>query len=140
MKLRQNNRGFALYVAIFLVVIIAAMAISMSSLVATRHLMGAKEVQGAEAYWAAYSGMQYGIAQAVNNCSCANAALTVDGITVTFTCASVTVEEAGSSSSCAGTPANQYQIYTLQAEARMGGKSSGNLIRRTVGGQVTDAN
>lgn len=94
-------RGFALVSAIFLLVVLAALALFMLSLSGTQHFTSAWAVQGARAHYAALSGIEWGAWQAVNNggTSC-NGSPAVDpggpaGFMVTVTCMSSPHQEGG---------------------------------------------
>lgn len=87
--------------AIFLLVVIAALAGYIASLASTQQTSEALDVQGARAYQAAYAGIQWGVFQALRNGSCAGASFALAGglagFSVTVACASTTYDEAGTS-------------------------------------------
>ena len=58
---RHLQRGFAAIAAIFLVVVLAAFGAFMVSFSNTQQLNSAQDVQGSQAYWAARSGLEWGI-------------------------------------------------------------------------------
>lgn len=57
----RARRGFALPSAIFLLVVLAALAAFMVSLSTTQNLTQAEDVQGVRAYWAARSAAEYAL-------------------------------------------------------------------------------
>ncbi len=69
----RTESGFVLPTAIFLLVVLAALATYMVSLSRTSHLSSALDVQGTRAYVAARAGIEWGAWQLLRNASCAAA-------------------------------------------------------------------
>ncbi len=81
----SGQRGVALISAIFLLVVLAALALYMLSLSGTQHYTALWAVQGARAHYAAHSGLQWGAWQAVNGGCPTATTLAVDaGAPATF--------------------------------------------------------
>lgn len=58
---RPAQRGFAAVVALFLVVVLAALGGFMLTFSNTQQLTSAQDVQGSRSYWAARAGLEWGI-------------------------------------------------------------------------------
>lgn len=56
----DNENGFALATAIFLVVVLAGLALVIITVSGTQHLSSARDVMGAKAYQAARAGIEWG--------------------------------------------------------------------------------
>ena len=66
----NSQRGFALVTAIFLLVVLGALALFMLSLSGTQHFTSTWAVLSARAHYAALSGIEWGAWQAVNGGAC----------------------------------------------------------------------
>lgn len=66
-ELRNRQRGFSLVSAIFIIVILSALSGYMVTMSGMMHSATTQSVQGARAYQAAHSGIEWGIHQAFNN-------------------------------------------------------------------------
>jgi MSHA biogenesis protein MshP len=58
-----RQRGVSIITAIFILLLFAALAAFMTSLVSTAHITSAQDVQGARAYQAAQAGVEWGLFQ-----------------------------------------------------------------------------
>lgn len=67
---RAAQRGFAIVTAIFLLVVLAALGAFMLTFSTVQHITSAQDVQGARAYQAARTGIEWGAYQALRNASC----------------------------------------------------------------------
>jgi len=92
---QTRQRGFAAVAAVFLVVILAALGAFMITFSNTQQINAAQDVQGTRAYWAARSGLEWGIGSVVASpmvppaCPTSPTQLTTvfdGGFTVTVTC------------------------------------------------------
>jgi len=75
MKTPRARAGFALPSAIFLLVILAALAAFVLSVSTTQHAGAALDIEGARAYQAARAGIEWGVFQSLRNASCGDASL-----------------------------------------------------------------
>lgn len=107
------QRGFAIISAIFLLVILSALGAFMLTLSNTQHLTSAQDIQGSRAYWVAKSGVQWAAASIHTAAACpaSPTSLTLDGFSVTVTCAANTYTE--------GTDSKI--VYWVQSTAAAGG-------------------
>ena len=89
----RRSAGVGLVTAIFLLVVLAGLAVAMVSISSAQHAASALDVQGARAYQAARAGIEWGLFQNLRNQSCLPitsfalpAAGTLNGFVVTVTC------------------------------------------------------
>ena len=80
----QNQGGFALVSAIFILVVLGAMGAFMLTISGVQSRTAIFAIRGAQAYHAAHSGVEWGIYTVVNS-GCSNTSLTVEGFTVAVT-------------------------------------------------------
>lgn len=126
---RQQSRGFILITVLFLITVLAVMAVVMSSTVSVQNYTTLYSLQQARGFAAAKSGLEYAVQRAVAAAEClaGPSAVTLPGIdfTVSISCTSVPgINEAGnittvyqiSSTATSGTFGNVgYVIRTLRA-------------------------
>lgn len=111
----QRQAGFALINAIFLLVVLAFLGVVMVTLSGVQSRTPVFALQGARAYHAARSGIEWGIAKIP---ACAGSADN-SGFTVTVTC----------------TPTSG--IYVISSTATQGSYGSLNFVSRTVQAKVS---
>lgn len=137
---RQNQRGFALVMAIFVVVVLAMLGIFMVTIGSVSRSTATAAVQGARAYFAARSGIEWGIFQAMpptNSCA-ASSTITLtkpglNGFNVNVQCVQTP-------------PATQhkeygttYSVYVITATATSGAFGAPGYVSRTIQATVTNA-
>ena len=132
---RAVARGFTIVAAIFLLVVLAALGAFVMTVSSAQHMTSAQDLQGARAYQAARSGIEWSAYRALRNASCsASTPLTLAGtlssFTVTVTCASAgwTYAEAGKT----------VQLYQLTATARQGTLGSATYVERSPRATIED--
>ena len=109
---RKRQRGFGIIAAIVILVIFAGLAAAIVVVSTAQHVGSALDIQGARAYLAARSGLEWGLNRALQAAPACDATTDIgplDGLSVTVTCvptASGNATEAG-----LGT------IYTITAVA-----------------------
>lgn len=94
-----GERGFALVSAIFLIVILAALAAFITVMSTHQQVGHAADIQGARAYQAARTGLEWGLYNYRSGTPCAGSFSPgggLAGFTVTVTCAETSNDEAGS--------------------------------------------
>jgi len=137
---RFRRSGFALPSAIFLLVILAALAAFMVNIATTQHITSAQDVQGARAYHAARAGVEWGLYQVLdplnasvvapgnaawpNLPACAAGNLVIEGFAVVVTCTSNPYSEAGDN--------RQLRIYRIVATASSGVVGTPAFVERQV--------
>lgn len=132
---RPVARGFTIVAAIFLLVVLAALGAFVLTVSSSQHMASAQDLQGARAYQAARSGIEWGAYQVLRNSSCAASTPiapggSLSGISVTVLCSSAgwTYTEAGDS----------VTLYQLTATASQGTVGSATHVERQL--QATVAN
>jgi|TARA_B110000908_G_scaffold145632_1_gene176051 MSHA biogenesis protein MshP len=60
-RINSKERGFASIVALFLLVVMAAMGSFMLTFSNTQQLASAQDIKGSQAYWAARAGLEWGM-------------------------------------------------------------------------------
>ena len=124
--LLRNQRGFTLVQAIFILVVLAVLGATMVSLSAVQSRTSVYGLQGARAYHAARSGLEWGIARAMAGSCDATRTFTVEGFTVEVGCTANSVSEAGET----------YFVFTLDSQARSAGWPSPNYVSRRLEARV----
>lgn len=115
--------GFALATAIFIVVVLAALAAFLLSLSTLQQGQSALDVQGARAYQAAKSGVEWAVYRAIRDSNCAaSTPLALPGGLSEFT---VTVQCSDSPYSEAGSGGNIYLITATACNQPSGGACPG---------------
>lgn len=136
------QRGFSLVAAIFIVVALAALGAFMVTLSTLQQLTSSSALQGARAFQAAQSGIEWGVYQALNGAACSASpastttgpfGLTVpglDGFQVTVAC-SYTEHQEG--------PPPLYRVFTIGSVATFGNPGDPNFVSRSLVVTVTNA-
>lgn len=115
----KSNGGFTLVHAVFILVVLALLGGVMMRLSGVQSSTGLFALQGARAYQAARSGLEWGAARARAGLSC-NGNMTLEGFAVTTTCTSSVFTEAASSTT----------VYQITATAEYGSYASPDYISR----------
>jgi len=129
---RCQQTGFSLVAAIFLLVILSAMGVFMLQISGTQATTTALTIQGSRAYFAARSGLEYAVFQAVNG-SCTNQTINFnEGVLADYsadlTCSSSSYTEFGST----------VNVYSVTARAYSGSYGNAYYVSRTVEARFTD--
>ncbi len=121
---RQQAHGFILITVLFLIAVLAVMAVVMSSTTSVQNINTTYSLQQARAFAAARSGLDYGIERAVSANACASSSVTLPGINfnVTVSCSATVVNEAGISST----------VYQIASTASTGTFGNVGYVTRTV--------
>lgn len=122
-----RQRGFTLIAAVFLIVAIAALATCVVSLTGTQHFTTMLGIEGARAYNAARSGLEWGVYQAMNGSCAANSNLNLAGgstagFAVSVACTSTSHVETGTN----------ITVYELTARAERGTYGQRGYVSRTM--------
>jgi MSHA biogenesis protein MshP len=131
--------GFALIAAIFVILVLAALAMFAVRIGATQQQTADYALLNARAQLAADSGIEYGINQALVHGSCPGPATTLNpgaaglkGFTVRVTC-TVTGHQIGAA------PPTTYHAYALTSVAQLGTYGTSGYVARTATRMVNDA-
>ncbi len=128
--LHRASGGFATIVALFLLVVLAALGAFMVSISSTQQIGSAQDIQGTRAYWAARAGLEWGVGSlsaSPGACPTPPSPFTVDGFGLSFSCSRASFDEAGTAR----------VVYSLTSSASAGG-SAGSLgfVERSVSASV----
>lgn len=136
---RTRQGGFSLVVAIFVVLVLAGLAMFALRVTATQQQTADFSLLNARAQAAAAAGIEYGVNQALVAASCPAAAAILNlnavglrGFTVTVTCV-VTNHLIGP------TPGTTYHAYAITSVAQLGIYGTSGYVARTRSRTVTDA-
>lgn len=129
MKALARQRGVALFTAIFLIVVISAVAAAFALTTTTQQLSSGRALDAEGAYATANGRLDIEIANVLDGATCEDGNDTPRGYDVEWTCEDTSVDEGGES----------YTIYEISVTASRGDRRSGTLVRRTVQAQFTDA-
>lgn len=83
---RARQSGLSIISAIFMLVLLAALAAFMLTFSMSSNVTQAQDIQGSRAYWAARSGLEWGAYRVLQDNACATTTLTLSGFTVAVTC------------------------------------------------------
>jgi MSHA biogenesis protein MshP len=135
MNAKQQN-GFGIVAAIFILVVLATLAVYIVNISGSVHSATSMTQLSTRAYYAARSGVEYGVYNATHpsgaGCSASsNFTLTNGGIPfqVAVSCSATAVVEG----------ANSYSIYDIQSTSKYGASTDFDYVTRTVSISVTDA-
>lgn len=97
-KLSRHARGFGLVAALFLMIVVSVLVLTMARLAGTQHGSNSLSIQQARAYQATRAGLEWGITQAVNAGQCASGNPNMDDgglaeFSVSVTCVSTSYDE-----------------------------------------------
>lgn len=127
-RMLKNQAGFTLVQAIFIMVVLALLGLAMIRLSGVQSSTGIFALQGARAYQAARSGLEWGAAQASIGANC-NGNFSVGDFNVTVTCVSPipTFVEGN---------APAYPVYTFSSIATYGSYGSPDYVQRRLESKV----
>ena len=117
----NRQAGLSIISAIFMLVLLAALAAFMLTFSMSSNVTQAQDIQGSRAYWAARSGLEWGAYRVLQDNACASTTLTLSGLTVAVTCTlSGPYPEGGSN----------VNIYRITATANQGTLGSVGYVER----------
>jgi MSHA biogenesis protein MshP len=126
---RRAESGFVLPTAIFLLVVLAALATYMVSLSRTSHISSALDVQGTRAYLAARAGIEWGAWQLLRNSSCAAAS---PPMTLAGTLAAFSVDVSCVPSGPYTDGADTITVYVITSTAKSGASGQVDYVERQI--------
>lgn len=119
----NNQNGFTIVQAIFILVVLALLGTYMVSLSTVQQSTTTQAVLQARAYHAARSGLEWGIVRVLDHSDCSNATFDVEGYSVSLSCSYAgAYDEAGTS----------YSVYHLESIATFADISSSDYVSRTL--------
>ena len=131
----RRQRGFALVVAIFLLVVLASLGVYIVKVSGVQHATVNIALLGARAFEAARTGIEWGAYQALDTGACP-AAITLNltegglsGFAVDVDCTVSSHTETG----------NTYNLFVIDVEARTGIYGNPEFVSRRMQASITDA-
>ena len=128
-NLPRQQRGLSLITAIFIVVMLALIALFAVRSAGSQQAQNNQTLIGLRAEYAARAGLQWGAAQAlppVSSCV-GGSSLVIEGIAVTVSCDSADVTEAGV----------PYQVFAIDVRARSGVLGQPEYAQRRLNGRFS---
>ncbi len=129
-KPSSTQSGFAAIMAVFLLVVLAALGAFMVSISTSQQLTSAQDIQGSRAYWAARAGLEWALgslAATSTACPTPPSPFTVDGFTLLLSCTPRTFDEGGVTRT----------IYSVTSIASSGGSAGGGgFVERSLSASV----
>ena len=128
----SSQRGSALFVAVFLIAVVAVLAAAVALTSVTQQLGSARALQAEQAWYAAVGRIELEAAGLLSGDTCpAGGPQNIAGYTTTFECTRTgDIEEGGAT----------YSVFSVAATAQRGNAASGSLVRRTARAQFTNRN
>ncbi len=131
---RKQQRGISLIPALFLLIVLAGLGVVAVRMSAVQQQTVVLAMQGARAYSAARTGLEWSAYQALNNASCATATVALTeaglaGFSVQTSCSSTTHSEGPAS----------VTIFVIDAFASTGAYGTPDYVSRRVRSTITDA-
>lgn len=140
---QRQERGFALVAAVFIVVVLALLGIMIVTIGGVQRATTSAAVQGARAYHAARTGIEWGVFQALNNTVPTCGAAPSTPTTNTFNLAVAGLDGFSVSVVCSYTQhkerSDDYNIFVIVSSATSGGFGSPDFVSRRIQVTVTDA-
>lgn len=116
----KNKAGFTLVQAVFILVVLGLLGVVMMRLIGVQSSTSVFALQGARAYQATRSGLEWGAARAVAGDDC-NGSMTIENFDVTVSCSSQTFTEGS---------IGPYEVYRIDATAEYGSYGSPDYVSR----------
>mgnify|MGYP005853067453 CR=1 FL=1 len=127
----SSQRGSALFVAVFLIAVVAVLAAAVALTSVTQQLGSARALQAEQAWYAAVGRIELEAPGMLTAGSCPGSGTqTIAGFTTTFECSADEIDEGGMT----------YSVFSVSATAQRGNAASGSLVRRTARAQFTNRN
>jgi MSHA biogenesis protein MshP len=124
-----SQKGFSIVTALFILLVLAVLGGFMVTMSGVQSRTSLWALQGARAYHAARSGLEWGVYKSLSTGACAADAFAVDGFSVNVTCSEESFTEGGEG----------YKVYSLTSLAQSGIYGSSDYISRQLRGRVTGA-
>lgn len=129
MRALRKQGGMSLVTAIFILVVLSAIGGYMVLTAVVQSRTTVMALQGARAYHAARSGLEWGIFSDLASDSCNTGTFDVNGFSVTVGCSQTTFTEGGQT----------YNVYRVTSLSQFGSYGSQGYISRQLAAKVTGA-
>ncbi|WP_428623946.1 hypothetical protein [Sedimenticola sp.] len=141
--LRQSQTGFSLVGAIFLVVVLAGMAVYIATIGSVQTATMSMALQGARAYQAAAAGSEWGMHEALSNvvttCGAAPSTPTTTTFSLTFSGGLSFNVSVDCEYSIHQERSDIYNIYMITSTASSGSFGQEGFVSRSIRVAITDA-
>lgn len=124
-----SQKGFSIVTALFILLVLAVLGLFMVTMSGVQSRTSLWALQGARAYHAARSGLEWAGFRALNGGSCVAGNLVIDGFSVDVTCSEEAFVEGGQS----------YKVYNLTSLSQTGIYGSSDYISRQLRARITGA-
>jgi MSHA biogenesis protein MshP len=126
-----SQKGFSLVTAIFILLVLAVLGGFMVTMSGVQSRTTLWALQGARAYHAARSGLEWGAFQSLSGNACVSDTFSVDGFSVAVGCSEESFSEGGQA----------YKVFNLTSLAQSEGVAYGSLdyVSRQLQARVTGA-
>jgi MSHA biogenesis protein MshP len=130
-RVLRDERGMSLVTALFILVVLSAIGGYMVLVAGVQSRTTVMALQGARAYYAARSGLEWGIFRdlASGNCTTGTGSFDVGDFSVTVDCGETPFTEGGQS----------YKVFRISSLAELGSYGDENYVSRQLTVRVTDA-
>ncbi|SHJ79043.1 MSHA biogenesis protein MshP [Malonomonas rubra DSM 5091] len=116
----KNESGFTLVQAVFILVVLAVLGVAMMRLSGIQSSTSIFALQGARAYQAARSGLDWGASRAsIGSCS-TGSSFAIGGFSISVDCSSQSFNEGS----------GPYDVYTIKSTATFGSYGSPDYVSR----------
>lgn len=128
-SLLTSQSGFSIVTALFILLVLAFLGGIMATMSGVQSRTSLWALQGAQAYHAARSGLEWGVAESLSDGACAADTFEVIGFTVTVTCAQQQFTEGDQT----------FNVYQLTSLAQRSAYGNDDYISRQLQARVTGA-
>jgi len=127
----NKQKGFSIIMAIFILIVLSLLGSYMVKLSGVQHATAVSAIQGARAYYAARAGIEWGIAQLLNNDSCAaSSALTINNFAISVDCSDQGIIYNEGDLNSNGVADDDFYIYKIKSTASYSNFTSPNYVYR----------
>ncbi|MDK2847485.1 MAG: biosis protein MshP [Desulfuromonadales bacterium] len=127
--LLRSQKGFSIVTALFILLVLAVLGGFMVTMSGVQSRTSLWALQGARAYHAARSGLEWGGFRALNAGTCVGGSFSIDGFSVTVSCSEEAFVEGG----------RNYKVYSLTSLAESGNYGDRDYVSRQLRARMTGA-
>ncbi|APG24964.1 pilus assembly protein MshP [Syntrophotalea acetylenica] len=124
-----SQKGLSIVTALFVLLVLSALGLFMVTMSGVQSRTFLWALQGARAYHAARSGLEWGGYRALKGGSCVSDSLDIDGFLVSVSCSEESFVEGGQS----------YKVFNVAALAESGTYGSRDYVSRQLQARITGA-
>ncbi len=124
-----SQKGFSIVTALFILLVLAVLGIFMVTMSGVQSRTSLWALQGARAYHAARSGLEWGGFRALNGGSCVAGSLVIDGFSVDVSCSEEAFVEGG----------QNYKVFSITSLAESGVYGGSDYVSRQLRARITGA-